>query len=384
MNFMLNSTFRSQGSSMELDENDVEITLVPDTDKNEAERMLCPNMDRIAEEVVLTINEDNECLGEREQQQPEIDFKPEPEVERNPKKITIPVMSILIITFILVCELLDATGVVSARYDMITRHPLLLPWFNCGGFKYHTIPNIVFFSLVAIPIELMVGSLNFFLQWLMGLYFVIPYCFTVNCYTGNGSSIQVYFQFTVFGGALFISKFLFPALVKINSISDGETTTDKRIWTAMDILKAICWWFLGFLLLFCGGWILNGVAYYIWDLTIGRERIAHFTHDVFCGIGYFGTLLLGALLWYQNPLENNISLNDMETKIGFLSLKMVWIKRQVERHKMAKLHGKCSTMAKNHPIFPFCREILLVLAILFCLVFGSWLFSGLGRDNQGL
>ena len=193
MNFMLNSTFRSQGSSMELDENDVEMTLVPDTNKNEAEMVLCPNVDKIAEEVVLPINEDNECLGEREQQQPEIDFKPEPEVERNPKKITIPVISILIITFILVCELLDATGVVSARYDMITRHPLLLPWFNCGGFKYHTIPNIVFFSLVAIPIELMVGSLNFFLQWLMGLYFVIPYCFTVNCNTGNGSSIQVYF-----------------------------------------------------------------------------------------------------------------------------------------------------------------------------------------------
>ena len=369
---MLNSTFRSQGSSMEL---------VPDTDKNEAEIVLCPKRDKTAVKVALTINEDDECLGEREQ--PEIDFKPESEVERNAKKI-IPVISILIIMIILACELLDATGVVSARYDMITQHPLLSPWFHGFGFKYHTIPNIVFFSLVAIPIELMVGSLNFFLQWLMGLYFVIPYCFTVNCNTGNGSSIQVYFQFTVFGGALFISKFLFPALVKINSISDGETTTDKRIWTAMDILKAICWWFLGFLLLFCGGWILNGVAYYIWDLTIGRERIAHFTHDVFCGIGYFGTLLLGALLWYQNPLENNISLNDMETKIGFLSLKMVWIKRQVERHKMAKLHGKCSTMAKNHPIFPFCREILLVLAILFCLVFGSWLFSGLGRDNQGL
>ena len=99
----------------------------------------------------------------------------------------------------------------------------------------------------------------------------------------------------------------------------------------MDILKAICWWFLGFLLLFCGGWILNGVAYYIWDLTIGRERIAHFTHDVFCGMGYFGTLLLGVLLWYQNPLENNISLHDMETKIGNLPLRMVWIKRQVKR-----------------------------------------------------
>ena len=61
MNFMLNSTFRSQGSSMELDENDAEIALVPDTDKNEAEMVLCPNMDKIPEEVVLTINDQVYC-----------------------------------------------------------------------------------------------------------------------------------------------------------------------------------------------------------------------------------------------------------------------------------------------------------------------------------
>ena len=177
-------------SSMELDENDAEIALVPDTDKNEAEMVPCPNMDKTAVEVVLTLNEDEECLGERAQK-PEIDFKPEPEVERNAKKITMPVISILIIMIILACELLDATGVVSARYDMITRHPLLLPWFNCGGFKYHIIPNIIFFSLVAIPIELMVGSLNFFLQWLMGLYFVIPYCYHKNCDTGKHQKMMV-------------------------------------------------------------------------------------------------------------------------------------------------------------------------------------------------
>ena len=105
-------------SSMELNENDAEISPVPDTDKNEAEMVTCPNMDKTAVEVVLTLNEDEECLGEREQQQPEIDFKPEPEVERNAKKI-IPVISILIIMIILACELLDATGIVSARYDRI-------------------------------------------------------------------------------------------------------------------------------------------------------------------------------------------------------------------------------------------------------------------------
>ena len=133
---------------------------------------------------------------------------------------------------------------------------------------------------------------------------------------------------------------------------------------------------------------MNGIAYFIWDLTIGREGIAHFTHDVFCGIGYFGTLLLGVLLWYQNSLENNISLNDMETKIGKL-FKIVWIKRQtlakMRDERANKPHDKCSIiMAKNHPIFPFCREILLVLTILFCLVFGTWLLSGLAKiGNQG-
>ena len=75
----------------------------------------------------------------------------------------------------------------------------------------------------------------------------------------------------------------------------------------------------------------------------------------------------------------------METKIGNLSIRMVWIKRQVKRDEMAKLHGKYSIMAKNHPIFPFCREILLVLAMFFCLIFGSWLLSGLAKIcNQGL
>ena len=323
---------------MELDKNEGEIALCPNVDKNEAEiALVCQNVDNIEAEIALTINED----GEREQQM-EIEFKPELEVEKNinfpildlNNETMIPVMSILIIIIILGCELLDATGVVSSRYDKITRHALLSPWFNGGGFLYHTIPNMIFFSLVAVPIELMVGSLNFFLQWLMGLYFVIPYSYYKNNKSwvgnGNGSSILVYFQFTVFGGALFISKFLFPSLVKMKRISRGTENGFKteRIWTAMDILKAICWWFLGFSLLFCGGWILNGVAYFIWDLTMGRERIAHFTHDVFCGIGYFGTLLLGILLWYQNPLENNISLNDMETKIG--NFKIVWIKRQAE------------------------------------------------------
>ena len=129
---------------------------------------------------------------------------------------------------------------------------------------------------------------------------------------------------------------------------------------------------------------MNGIAYFIWDLTIGREGIAHFTHDVFCGIGYFGTLLLGVLLWYQNSLENNISLNDMETKIGIL-FKIVWIKRQAKMDEKAKPYKKSSKiMAKNHPIFPFCREILLVLAMLFCIVFGTWLLSGLAKiGNQG-
>ena len=44
-------------------------------------------------------------------------------------------------------------------------------------------------------------------------------------------------------------------------------------------------------------------------------NVGHYTHNVFCGLGYFGTLMLSALLWYQNPLGNN-NLRDVETKFG--------------------------------------------------------------------
>ena len=93
---------------MELDKNEGEIALCPNVDKNEAEiALVCQNVDKIEAEIALTINEDDEGLGDGEkEQQTEIDFKPELEVEK--KKI--PIMSILTIIIILGCEVLDATA----------------------------------------------------------------------------------------------------------------------------------------------------------------------------------------------------------------------------------------------------------------------------------
>ena len=134
----------------------------------------------------------------------------------------IPITCFLVIAIILFCQILVSTSVVEYQINVF-----LAPWFNCAGFLIHTLPNIILFALVAIPIELSVGSLNFFLQWFMGLYFVIPYGYFKNgsiYNSGCGSSTQVYFQFTVFGGALFLSKFFYPALDKSHT---------KRKWLSL-------------------------------------------------------------------------------------------------------------------------------------------------------
>ena len=285
----------------------------------------------------------------------------------------IPINSFLVILIILFCELLVSNHVIEYQTDVF-----LAPWFNCAGFLVHTLPNIILFAVVAIPIELSVGSLNFFLQWFMGLYFMIPYGYFKNgsIYKAVcGSSTQVYFQFTVFGGAIFLSKFLYPALDK--------SKTNSRKWqmnNASNILKSISWWVLGILLLFCAGWFLNGLIQLAVIIAKKAELMPSdmnpddYVHNVFCGMGYFGTLLLSILLWYQNPMDNNNLIKDCETKFGVF--RIVWIKRQFKTCENNQVNVSSSSnsdsrLPKICSVIPFCQEFLLILGILFCVGFGT-------------
>ena len=144
------------------------------------------------------------------------------------------------------------------------------------------------------------------------------------------------------------------------------------------MVKATLWWLLGLTLLFCGGWMWNGLI--LLAIALAKSvrlmpymNIAHFAHNVFCGMGYFGILLLGGLLWYQNPQETQ-NLEDTETKFGMF--KIVWIRRQRKDIQCEREDEQPTAIpAKNHPVFPYCREIMLILLTGFCLVFGTWLIS---------
>ena len=155
----------------------------------------------------------------------------------------------------------------------------------------------------------------------------------------------------------------------------------RREWTKLAVVKAMLWWILGLTLLSCAGWMWNGLILLAIELakSVGLLeepfRVNHFAHNVFCGMGYFGTLLLWGLLWYQNPLNAN-SLEDVETKFGMF--KIVWIRRQRKDLKCERGDQQSTAVpAKNHPVFPYCREMVLILLTAFCLVFGTWLISGL-------
>ena len=97
-----------------------------------------------------------------------------------------------------------------------------------------------------------------------------------------------------------------------------------------------------------------------------------YAHNVFCGMGYFGTLLLSILLWYQNPMENNL-LSDRETKFGVF--RIVWIKRQIKKHEVTGTNMSPRNLedflTKMCSAVPFCQEIVLILGILFCVGFGT-------------
>ena len=134
------------------------------------------------------------------------------------------------------------------------------------------------------------------------------------------------------------------------------------------MLRELAWWFIGFSLLFCGGWLWNGILRVINNMIDPHVNWAHYTHNLYSGLGYFGTLLLGALLWYQYPN----SLRDIEITFG--SYRIVLIKRQtsvqeVEAEAEGGQHPSTQIiLAKNHPIFPYCREIVLILSIALCYV----------------
>ena len=302
---------------------------------------------------------------------------------QTPPRWRVPIVSVMVIAAILFCQALDATGVVYAT-DPVAFHVLTNPWFNNGGFVLHTLPNVVLFALATVPAELAVGSLNCLLPWLMNLYFVVPFTYFRHGGwrgNGNGSSIQVYFQFTVFGGALFLAKFLFPALD--TKAAPGEKGETGRKWTLPSAGRALLWWLLGLTLLFCAGWVWNGLILGAVALAEAADvmppmNLAHFVHDVFCGMGYFGTLLLGALLWYQNTMGAADALKDVEVELGIF--KIVWVKRMF-RGECSKEKGQLLVPAKNHPVFPYCREIMLVLITAFCFVFGTWLLFGLAVCN---
>ena len=277
----------------------------------------------------------------------------------------IPIMSLLVCFAILFIDLLIAVEIMQYPNHLVGCTAFTSPWINWGGFLKHGLPNTIFFAVVTIPTELSVGSLNFFLQWCLNIYLHLPQTYFRFCgmkTNGCGSSSQVFFQVTVFGGALFLSKFLFPALNKAGA-------TPQRHWTTQAILKELGWWLIGFSLLFCGGWLWNGIFRMINNMIDPDVNWAHYIHNLYSGLGYFGTLLLGALLWYQNPLDTT-SLRDLETKFG--SYRIVWIKRQTSVQEVEVEAGggqqpsQQSIPAKNHPIFPYCREIVLMLSIVVC------------------
>ena len=151
-------------------------------------------------------------------------------------------MSLLISIIILFIGLLVEVRAIQFPYEYTS---LSSPWFNCAGFLIHCLPNTLLFAIVTITTELSVGSFNCFLQWLLNMYLHVPntYFLTGGMKDyGCGSSTQVYFQFTVFGGALFLTKFLFPALLKLKvKTSTNESEFDAcigRQWTALAILRA--------------------------------------------------------------------------------------------------------------------------------------------------
>ena len=288
----------------------------------------------------------------------------------------VPVVSFVVLAVIAAFQILIDNGTLDPKKDKddndydycddrFLMKPFVSTWYNCGGFLKHTLPNLILFAAVTVPTELMVGSFNCLLQWLLNYYFVVLHTYGN---PGCGSSTQVYFQFTVFGGAIFLTKFLFPAL--LNKINTQAGDSEGKC-TGLTILKTICWWLLGICVLLGVGWMWNGLillAIIIAEKSgmMGDMNIGHYTHNVLCGMGYFGTLLLAALLWYQNPVKSN-NLNDVEMKFGVF--KIVLIKRQINQEPE---DGQSSTVsARNCPIFPFCREIVLILSMVCCVGLGT-------------
>ena len=72
----------------------------------------------------------------------------------------LPIVSLMVITIILFCQLLDTSGLVSARDPEVTFNAFASPWFNGAGPLLHMLPNVILFALVTVPTELAVGSLN--------------------------------------------------------------------------------------------------------------------------------------------------------------------------------------------------------------------------------
>ena len=91
----------------------------------------------------------------------------------------VPIVSLLVVTVIMIFQILDTSGLVSAT-SRTASHALLAPWFNGGGFYIHTLPNSLFYLTFAIPIELMLGSINKAALWFLGYQFSVAYSCLAN------------------------------------------------------------------------------------------------------------------------------------------------------------------------------------------------------------
>ena len=107
----------------------------------------------------------------------------------------IPIVSLFVVTIIMLCQILDTTGLLP-NDSIAAGHAFLNPWFNCGGFLLHSLPNALLFLAFGIPIEFLLGSLNKGVIWLLGYQFSVAFTYLKNggrfsapYFAGNGSSI---------------------------------------------------------------------------------------------------------------------------------------------------------------------------------------------------
>ena len=197
-----------------------------------------------------------------------------------------------------------------------------------------------------------------------------------------GFSLQGFYTFAVFGGAMFLSYWLFPALNHANTNTvDIKGKKGPKVFllhvfayrSSLSCKGRLLWWTSGLAILLGAGWMWNGLLLIIYEIAERLELIPginwHYSgHNISTFSGYFGIVILWVLLWYQNPIidiedpdatgTTTTLLTDWSTQICGSPFSIVWIKRQFPVY-YAEKNTKASTFN--------LRQLKVILVVILML-----------------